>query len=135
MVERRASTKGTQRKAGYMKWFNYSEFDSPDEPGSGHYMDQEFLDMLDEARSRAGIPFVITSGYRTESHSYAVGSNASSSHCKGCAADIAAGTSRDRFLIVTALLEVGIDRLGIGEDFIHCDIDWEKSANVIWNYT
>ena len=27
------------------------------------------------------------------------------------------------------------DRLGIGEDFIHCDIDWEKSANVIWNYT
>jgi hypothetical protein len=25
-----------------MKWFNYSEFDSPDEPGSGHYMDQEF---------------------------------------------------------------------------------------------
>lgn len=65
VVERRASTKGTQRKAGYMKWFNYSEFDSPDEPGSGHYMDQEFLDMLDEARSRAGIPFVITSGYRT----------------------------------------------------------------------
>jgi zinc D-Ala-D-Ala carboxypeptidase len=118
-----------------MKWFNYSEFDSPDEPGSGHNMDEEFLDMLDQARARAGIPFVITSGYRTEAHSYAVGSNANSSHCKGVAADIVAATSRDRYLILTALLEVGIDRLGIGEDYIHADVDWEKPANVIWNYS
>ena len=118
-----------------MKWFNYSEFDSPDEPGSGHNMDEEFLAMLDQARASAGIPFVITSGYRTEAHSYAVGSNANSSHCKGVAADIVAATSRDRFLILTALLEVGIDRLGIGEDYIHADVDWEKPANVIWYYS
>jgi len=118
-----------------MKWFNYAEFDSPDEPGSGNFMDQEFLDMLDEARTIAGIPFHITSGYRTEAHSYAVGSNAASSHCRGVAADIAATTSRDRFLILTALLQVGIDRIGIGPDFIHCDIDWEKPSNVAWTYS
>jgi hypothetical protein len=122
-----------------MKWFNYSEFDSPDEPGSGHYMDQEFLDMLDDARTVAGIPFVITSGYRTQDYhdeltrrGYKTAQN--SAHLKGCAADIAATTSRDRFLIITALLEVGFDRIGIGEDFIHVDNDWEKNCALCWLY-
>ena len=116
-----------------MKWFNYSEFDSPDEPGSGNNMDQDFLEMLDEARSRAGVPFVITSGFRSEAHNEAVGVPGSS-HLKGCAADIVAYTSRDRFLIVTALLEAGFDRIGIGEDFIHVDSDWEKAGNLVWTY-
>ena len=117
-----------------MKWFNYSEFDSPDEPGSGNNMDQDFLEMLDEARSRAGVPFAITSGYRSEEHNAAVGGQRDSSHLKGCAADIVAYTSRDRFLIVTALLESGFDRIGIGEDFIHVDSDWEKAGNLVWTY-
>ena len=30
-----------------MKWFNYSEFDSPDDPGTGNLMDIDFLEMLD----------------------------------------------------------------------------------------
>ena len=51
------------------KYFNYSEFDSPDEPGSGKkYMSKEFIEMLSEARSCAGIPFFIVSGYRTRKH-------------------------------------------------------------------
>ena len=33
-----------------MRYFDISEFDSPDEPGSGQYMDDEFLEMLDNAR-------------------------------------------------------------------------------------
>lgn len=117
-----------------MKWFNYSEFDSPDEPGSGNYMDEEFLEMLDDARSRAAIPFVVTSGYRTEAHNFEVGGTQNSSHMKGCAADIACRGSRDRFIIVTALLEAGFDRIGIGEGFIHVDNDWEKPSNVIFTY-
>jgi zinc D-Ala-D-Ala carboxypeptidase len=117
-----------------MKWFNYSEFDSPDQPGSGNLMDIDFLEMLDEARSRAGIPFVISSGYRSEEHNFDVGGTANSSHMKGCAADIVCATKRDRFLIVSALLESGFDRIGIGEDFVHCDCDWEKPSNVIWTY-
>jgi len=53
---------------------------------------------------------------------------------KGCAADIACRGSRDRFIIVTALLEAGFDRIGIGDGFVHCDTDWEKPSNVIFTY-
>lgn len=134
MVERRTCFESPQGAPGIMRWFNYSEFDSPDDPGTGNLMDQDFLEMLDDARNVAGIPFVITSGYRTESWNHHVGGKQDSAHLKGCAADIACGTSRDRFLIVTALLEVGFDRIGIGEDFIHVDSDWEKNAALIWNY-
>ena len=97
-------------------------------------MDADFLEMLDEARSRAGVPFVISSGFRSDEHNAVVGGAPDSSHLKGCAADIVAYTSRDRFLIVTALLEAGFDRIGLGEDFIHVDSDWEKAGNLVWTY-
>ena len=48
-----------------MKWFTYEEFDSPDVPGSGHQMREEFLDKLDQAREIAGVPFRINSGMRS----------------------------------------------------------------------
>ena len=31
-----------------MKYFNYSEFDSPDVQGSGQMMDRDFLEILDQ---------------------------------------------------------------------------------------
>ena len=34
-----------------MRYFTLDEFDSPDLPGSGAFMQQEFLDRLDEART------------------------------------------------------------------------------------
>lgn len=37
-----------------MKYFNLSEFDSPDHPGSGTNMDGRFLEMLDNAREIYG---------------------------------------------------------------------------------
>ena len=48
-----------------MKWFTYEEFNSPDVPGSGHQMRDEFLDKLDLARGIAGVPFRINSGMRS----------------------------------------------------------------------
>ena len=49
-------------------YFELSEFDSPDEVGSGMNMDTQFLDMINDARQYANVPFVITSGYRTKAH-------------------------------------------------------------------
>ena len=117
-----------------MRYFNYCEFDSPDELGSGHNMDEDFLQMLDDAREFAGVPFKITSGYRTEAHNHAVGGSRSSSHMKGLAADIACGSSRERFLIITALLHAGFDRIGIGDGVGHVDCDVEKDEAVCWCY-
>ena len=51
-----------------MKYFTYTEFDSPDEVGSGKKMHPDILEMLDEVRDKFDKPMYITSGYRTEKH-------------------------------------------------------------------
>jgi zinc D-Ala-D-Ala carboxypeptidase len=117
-----------------LKYFKLSEFDSPDELGSGSKMDKDFLEKLDYARGNAGVPFKINSGYRTEEWNTRVGGRVGSSHLKGLAADIHCNNSRDRALIIKALLEVGITRIGIANTFIHCDVDKRKDQDVIWLY-
>lgn len=120
-------------------YFRLSEFDSPDLEGSGEQMNQDFVQMLDMARAKAGIPFKITSGFRTREHNnylLANGYKASpnSSHLRGCAADISATSSAQKYAIVTALLSVGINRIGIASNFIHADIDPQKPQNRVWTY-
>jgi hypothetical protein len=92
-----------------LKYFTYSEFDSPDLPGSGHEMQQEFLDKLDLARGYSNVPYVINSGFRTPEHNAAVGGVPGSSHLTGWASDI-------------------------GQNFIHVDCDPSKSGSVAWLY-
>jgi len=117
-----------------MKYFNYEEFDSPDIQGSGQLMDPELLDMIDKAREIYGKPIRVNSGYRTENHNRKVGGVDSSSHLKGLAIDVACVRSNDRFEMLTALIEVGFNRIGVASTFIHVDIDKGKSQNVIWTY-
>ena len=89
---------------------------------------------LDKARDIAGIPLVINSGYRCKKHNKKVGGTITSSHLKGLAVDIKVTNSRGRYIIFDALVKVGFNRFGMGKNFIHCDIDKEKSHNVIWTY-
>ena len=117
-----------------MKYFNLSEFDSPDMVGSGEAMDREFLNILDKARGIANTPFKITSGFRTPKHNTKVGGVDNSSHTIGYAADIACSNSVQRYKIINALLEAGFNRIGIADTFIHVDCDPSKSENVIWTY-
>ena len=96
-------------------------------------MNKEFLFVLDEAREFAGIPFIINSAYRSPDHPLSI-KNPSSSHIKGLAVDIKATYSITRFKIVKALIEVGFTRIGIADTFIHVDLDFDKTQNVIWTY-
>ena len=96
-------------------------------------MSKEFLFVLDEAREIAGIPFIINSAYRSPEHPLSI-KNPSSSHIKGLAVDIKATDSITRFKIVQALIEVGFNRIGIADTFIHVDLDLDKTQNVIWTY-
>ena len=50
------------------------------------------------------------------------------------AVDISAKDSRIRFLILDALIAVGFSRIGIADTFIHVDMDFDKSQNVVWTY-
>ena len=123
-----------------LKNFKLEEFDSPDFKGSGKNMDADFMQLLDRARTEAGIPFKINSGYRTESHNAKVGgkpktnTSKGSSHMYGLAADIGCTDSNTRQKIITALVKVGFKRFGVAKSFVHVDLDNDKS-NAIWLYS
>lgn len=94
----------------------------------------DFRAKLNEARELAGIPFILTSAFRCEKHNQEVGGSITSSHLAGLAVDIKCTDAWSRFKILSALLEVGFQRIGIGRNFIHVDDDLTKSRGVIWDY-
>lgn len=97
-------------------------------------MNQDFLSKLDEARELAGIPFKINSAYRSPEHNAKIGGKPNSSHLRGLAVDISVTNSRQRFIVLEALIKVGFNRIGIANAFIHVDDDKEKSERVVWTY-
>ena len=117
-----------------MKYFTLDEFDSQDEAGSGSNMQPSTLEMLDNAREIAGIPFKINSGFRSKSHNAYVGGKENSSHLYGYAVDISVTSSTQRATVLNALVKAGFNRIGIAKTFIHADNDPEKSQNVYWVY-
>jgi len=95
----------------------------------------DFVKLLDTLRGNCGFPFKINSGLRTKTENDALKDSVSdSSHLSGNAADIAITDSAKRFKIVSEALKLGINRIGVGETYIHLDIDTTKPANVIWHY-
>jgi len=122
-----------------MRYFTYTEFDSPDQVGSGKKMHPDILEMLDEVRDKFDKPIRITSGYRTKKYNESLSARGykaspNSSHLKGLAVDIACSSSVDRYHLINCLLDVGFKRIGIANTFIHVDIDDEKANEVIWTY-
>ena len=115
-------------------FFEYGEFDSPDEKGSYQQMSVPFLNKLTKARELAAIGFKITSGYRTPDHNEKVGGVSNSSHTLGHAVDIYAPTSRQKYIIINALLQAGFNRIGVAKNFIHVDDDPSKNEDVIFTY-
>jgi len=119
-----------------MKYFKESEFYCPCGCGLNiDDMDEDVVRDLDIARSRAGLPFVLTSTVRCKAYNATL-KNASktSSHPDGYAVDILCESSYHRFKIVTALMSAGFTRIGIGANFIHADKDPFKPKELIWRY-
>lgn len=115
-----------------------SDFDSPDQPGSGEQkMKLPFVAMLDAALSDANVQFRIGSGYRSPAHNTAIGGAGNSAHMYGIAADISLNNLEDTKRLFDALLANGFQRLGVYKVttrtdgyFIHCDI--QKSSSALW---
>lgn len=124
----------------HIDYFQPHEFDSPDVGSSWKHMDFAFVRRLDKARKITGIPFVISSGARSEKWNKRVGGSPTSSHLwteqEVCASDIECDSSTERFIIVSALIKAGFTRIGIGKDFIHVDSDERdfKPQNIIFDY-
>tara|TARA_R100000329_G_C7615599_1_gene218544 strand:- start:1547 stop:1900 length:354 start_codon:yes stop_codon:yes gene_type:complete len=114
------------------KYFKLKEFAC--KCGCNHNnINKELLDMLEQARKMAKLPFVISSGYRCENHPESI-KNPTSSHIKGLAVDIKCSDSKSRAIILDALGFVGFRRFGLHDSFIHADIDESKANPVIWLY-
>lgn len=101
--------------------FKPQEFDSPDMPGSGVNMELDTVRKLDAARQIAGIPFKVTSGYRTVAHNAMVGGVPSSAHLRGRAVDISALTPHSRSTVVRSLLAAGFTRIEVSISHVHGD--------------
>jgi uncharacterized protein YcbK (DUF882 family) len=120
------------------KYFKMREFYCP--MTKREEMDMRFVKTLDGARAIAGIPFRITSGYRSKEYQEDLRkrgyptSRGKSPHEKGVACDIYVKNDMARATILSALQEVGFNRFGIASNFIHVDSDFDRNANRIWHY-
>ncbi len=102
-------------------------------------LNNDFVELLDRAREIAGIPFIITSGFRTpEKNQSLVGAVSDSAHLKGLAVDLAVADSHEVAVLLDAAKAVGITRRGIyvNANFepthVHIDVDPEKISEVIF---
>lgn len=124
-----------------IRYFESSEFDSPDLPGSGEkFMYMPFVRMLDELRSRLGFALVISSGYRTPSYNQQIATTgANGPHTTGKAADILIRGVRAHQLLKVAF-ELGFTGIGINQKgqmesrFIHLDTVEGPLRPAIWTY-
>ena len=116
------------------KYFKEDEFNRCSPSCSLQDMKQATISKLDTAREIAGIPFVLTSAYRSPEHDRAKGRSGTGAHTIGRAIDIRCNTSRNRFLVVDALLKAGFKRVGVAKTFIHVDDSERHDQDVMWLY-
>jgi len=97
-------------------------------------MSQDLMDKLDQCRALAGVPFVLTSAYRDPEKNKKVGGVDKSAHTKGLGVDIACTNGAMRYIIFVNAINVGFNRIGLGKNFVHLDIDKTLPQKVIFDY-
>ena len=110
------------------KYFKLADFDCQ-ETGENE-MDFDFIMELDELRESCGFPFIITSGYRSNSHSLEAKKEKPGMHAHGIAADIAVRSGIERMTIVQRAIEHGFNGIGVAKSFVH--VDKRQSTPVMW---
>ena len=113
------------------KHFHLKEFDCP--CCGKNNIDLNLVKTLDKVRDELGYPIFITSGCRCEKHNAFVGGVKNSAHLFGLACDIRVPDNHFRLKLLKLLFENGISRMGIGENFIHIDIDSCRPVSA-WTY-
>lgn len=113
-----------------LKYFKLKDFDCQ-ETGENK-MNNEFLAKLDALREACGFPFIVTSGYRSPSHSIEAKKVIPGTHAQGIAADIKVNGGNQRYMIVKKALDLGFTGIGIAKTFVH--VDTRETTPVMWDY-
>lgn len=121
------------------KYFELSEFDSPDMRGSGRHIDPVLVDKLDFIREECGFPIKVNSGVRSIAHNFEVGGSETSEHLVQVdglahAVDVSCKSSSQRYKMIIAAIKYGIRRIGIGDTFLHFGNSQGHDQDVIWTY-
>ena len=111
------------------EWAAHDNFSASEFGENADRMEPAMIAQLQMARSIAGVPFVITSGWRSKDDSLA--------HWLGKAVDIRAKDSGTRWRIVDALLAAGFVRIGVyyKTGHVHADSNTLEEGfdqNVLW---
>ena len=92
---------------------------------------EAFVDILDEAREKAEIPFIILRGYKCEENNKVSGGTETSAYLKGLAADIRAKDRDEKSRILHGVILAGIRRIFIYRNYITVDVDHSKKACIM----
>ena len=111
------------------KFFKLEDFDCK-ETGENK-MDVEFIKALDYLRQVCNFPFIVTSGFRSESHSAEKRKSKGGTHTMGIAADIRVSGGAQRMAIVKHASALGMS-VGVAKTFVH--VDTRKSEQMCWCY-
>ena len=104
-----------------LKW---SMLDSPDKLGSGKYfMESEPVFILDEVLRKERINAFIMIGYVSKSYADKTALPSNSSHRVGKAIKVRCINKIKRFKIIKGLIQYGIERIQVSNEFIYFDTD------------
>lgn len=112
-----------------LKHFSPSEF-TMDGKVVFDKMDTAFLALLDQCRELAGVPFIISSCYRTPSKNRKVGGSVGSLHLKGRAVDVICTMGETRAKIMKAAMELGLS-VGVMPNALHLD---DREDQIVFHY-
>jgi len=111
------------------KYFKLEDFDCK-ETGEND-MDIEFIKALDHLREACNFPFVVTSGFRSVTHSAESKKASPGTHTKGIAADIRISGGAQRMSVVKHASAMGMS-VGVAKTFVH--VDTRKTEQMCWCY-
>lgn len=112
-----------------LKHFQPEEFTMDGKPVFNK-MNPDFLVKLDTCRELSGVPFRITSSFRTPEKNRRVGGSPGSMHLKGRAVDIECESGEDRAVIIKTALNLGLS-VGVMRTGLHLD---DREGQIVFDY-
>lgn len=122
----------TNNEKGTMRYFTVDEFNC--QHTGNNRMEWAFMEKVDFLREACGFPFVITSGYRDPTHPIEAGKGKPGAHSRGVACDIRVSNGEQLRTLVWWALKMGFKGIGVSKGFVHVDMDYERTGEVMWTY-